>query len=325
VIGGDADDRLNFEAINTARGCAAEALATVLFQRRAISPEVLSAIEHLVTDPVPAIRVAAIGALIPVLNIDRDQAVAWVLTACDGTLDQVLASHNAQRFMSYAISTHTHQFDDILDRMHRSGRAAVAEAGAQWTTLVWLYTGGRESRFHECVLGSVAHRKGVADVLARHVYDETAASKCQEWLPRFLDDDESDVRTRATGFLRTEPSLSAENVVDLLRAFVASKAFRAEPHYLVWELERHNGDLRPLANVIFKACDRLTEKTAAPMERQASPTDALGDLSAFLLRLYGQLEPPNDDPHLRKECLDRWDSILRHSNYIPAQAATFLE
>jgi hypothetical protein len=325
VIGGDADDRLDGEAMSTARGCAAEALATVIFQRRAVSPDVRSAIEHLVTDPVPAIRVAAIGTLIPVLNIDREQAAAWFLRACDGTLDQVLASHNAQRFMSYTISTNTQQFDDIMNRMHRSTRAAVAEAGAQWTTLVWLYVGGRKSFFHECVVGSVVQRKGVADVLARHVYDERVASKCQEWLPRFLDDCESDVRAPATGFLRKAPNIAAENVVSLLRAFVASRAFRAEAHQLVWELERYGGDLRPLATVIFEACDRLTEEVTDPIGRHVHSIDVLGDLSVFLLRLYGLLEPPNDDPHLRKKCLDHWDNILRHGNYIPAQVASFLD
>ena len=206
VIGGDGDDRLEGEAINTARGCAAGALTTVLFQRRTASPEVRGAIEHLVADPVPGIRVAAIGTLAPVLNIDRNQAVAWFLRACDGTLDQVLASHNAQRFLSYAISTQPQEFNDILDRRHRSARTAVAEAGAQWTTLVWLYDRSRESCFEECVLGSPAQRKGVAAVLASHVFVERVECKGHEWLPWFLDDSEREVRVAATGFLRTAPN-----------------------------------------------------------------------------------------------------------------------
>jgi hypothetical protein len=323
AIGGDADDRLDGEAINAARGCAAEALATVVFQRQAISPQIESAIEHLVADPVPGVRVAAIAAVTPALDFDRDQAVAWFLRACDGTPDQVMASHNAQRLMSYAISTHTHLFHAMLDRMHRSARASVAEAGAQWTTLVWLFDGSRESCFLECVAGSVAQRKGAADVLARHACDERVAAKCLAWLPRLLDDSERDVRAPATGFLRTAPDITAAKAVVVLRAFVASKAFLAEPHYLVWELERHHGDLRPLAHVIFDACERLTDKTF--QEGRADRRDALGDLAVFLLRLYGQLEPPHDDPELRRECLDRWDGILRHANYIPAQAASFLD
>jgi hypothetical protein len=325
AVGGDADDRLEGEAINTARSCAAEALGTVLFQRPTVLPDVRSALEHLVADPVPGVRVAAIRVVATVLNIDRDQAVAWFLRACHGTIELVLASHNAQWFMSHAISTRPREFDGILDRMHQSSRALVAEVGAQWTTLVWLYTGGRENCFRECVVGSVAQRKGVADVLAGHVYDERVGNKCQEWLPRFLDDRERDVRVAATGFLRNAPNMGAEKAVPLLQAFVASTAFRAEPHYLVWELEQYKGDLRPLAQVIFGACDRLTDRTAEPGEPWTDSTDALGDLSVFLLRLYGQLELPNDNPGLRRECLDRWDSILRHGSFIPAQVASFLD
>jgi hypothetical protein len=325
VIRGDREDRLDGEAINTARGCAAEALANILFQRQAVSADAQSTIEHLVADPIPAIRVAAMGVVAPVLDIDRDMAVAWFLRACDGTLDQVLSSYNAQRFMQYAIATHASHFDDILDRMHRSSRAAVAELGAKWTTLVWLYEDRREHCFHECTVGSVAHRKGVADVLARHVNDERVAAKCLQWLPQFLNDSEKEVRIAATGFLRTAPNIATNNSVAVLRAFVASQAFRADPHYLVWELERHKGDLRPLATVIFEACDRLTAKTADPTEGQTEGPEALGELAVFLLRLYGQVEPPNDDPRLRRECLDRWDSILRNGNYIPPQVASFLD
>jgi hypothetical protein len=209
--------------------------------------------------------------------------------------------------------------------MHQSSRALVAEAAAQWTTLVWLYDGRRENLFRECVVGSMAQRKGVAEVLAAHVYVERVGNKCQEWLPRFLDDSERDVRAAATGFLRNAPNMGAENVVGLLQAFVASRAFRADPHYLVWELEQYKGDFRPLGKVIFEACDRLTDKMAEPAEPWPDGADALGDLSVFLLRLYGQLEPPNDNPRLRKECLDRWDSILRHGSFIPAQVASFLD
>jgi hypothetical protein len=325
VIAGDVDHRLDSEAISTARGCAADALAALLFQRGVLSPAARAAIEHLVGDPVPGIRVAALGTLLPVLNIDRDQAVSWFLRACAGTLDEVLASQNAQRFMSYAISTHTREFNHILDRMRRSSRPAVAEAGAQWTTVVWLYDGGRETCFRECADGSVAQRKGVASVLAGHVHDERVAGKCQAWLPRFLDDSENDVRVAACGFLRTAPSSTTGKPAGLLRAFVASAAFRSQPDQLVWELQGYNGDLRPLAQLIFEACDRLTPERAESGEQEADRVDVLGQLSVFLLRLYGQLEPPNDDPELRRKCLDRWDRLLRHCNYIPTDVAAFLE
>ena len=104
-------------------------------------------------------------------------------------------------------------------------------------------------------------------------------------------------------------------MISLLRAYVASRAYRADPKRLLWDLQEYKGDLRPLSELIFDACDRFADATSAMPDGGDSHWSLdFQELSVLLLRLYGQVQPPHDDSVMRKKCLDRWDSMLRKGN-----------
>jgi len=315
VILEDHDDRLDMEALNTARGSAAHALATVLFKLETMPTQIQAAIQHLVADPVPGIRVAAIRTILPVLNSDGNQAVQWFIQACAGTLDSVLSSQNASLFITYAIRRYFHELDPILDRMERSNIDAVAEHGASWSALVWLHADGRRAAFEANIQGSVPRRKGTASVLAVQATVESVAAKCQHWLPQLFEDPEKGVRNASTSFVDRQLDFNASGMIALLRKYVASQAFFGDSTHLLMVLEEFEGDLRPLSQMIFDVCDRFTAGTAvSDQSRMDEWGFNIGKLSVLLLRLYGQIEPPHDDPSLRKASLDRLDCILRSGN-----------
>lgn len=68
--------------INCVRGVAAGAIGRLLWEQKDRLAQVRSGIESLIKDPHPAVRMAAIKAIEPVLNIDKDQAVLWFCEAC---------------------------------------------------------------------------------------------------------------------------------------------------------------------------------------------------------------------------------------------------
>jgi hypothetical protein len=230
-------------------------------------------------------------------------------------LDEVLASRNARSFFHYAISSHSARLEPVVDRMERSDVPAVAQQGALWSTLIWLYEGRRQKAFEESVHGSVARRLGAASALVGQVTSESVAAKCQAWLTQFFDDPERGVRVAGTAFLDIDLDFQAPGMITLLRAYVGSKAYLADPKRLLWALREFKGDFRPLSQLVFDICDRLTDRANATLEEASDRWGfAMEELSMLLLRLYGQVEPPHDDPVLRKECLDRLDKILRAGN-----------
>lgn len=70
----DNNERLETEAINTVRGCAAGAISSLLFEDKTLLGSLEPTIRKLMVDNVACVRAAAMGAIIPILNIDRNLA-----------------------------------------------------------------------------------------------------------------------------------------------------------------------------------------------------------------------------------------------------------
>lgn len=309
VVPNETEDRLEIEAINTARACAAATLEAILFRSPTLLPHLRPTIEHLIRDQVSAVRVAAIGTLHPVLNIDRNQAVAWFLDACTGAQDEVLASRSARQFLAYAIQSHGPQLDSIFDRMLRSTNPSIAAEGAAWVTVIWLHSNQRGEEYVACAAGATSLRRAVAEILSHHVSDERVRLKCNGALPQFFSDPDRKARDASVSFLRSHLDWSQEGTICMAHQYVKSQSFLDDPTRLLWELEGYRGDLIPLAQLLFVACDRLTDpENNEQIRGWAHDVEKLFHL---LLRLYGAAQPGKAGALLRKECLDRWDSILR--------------
>ena len=91
--------------INCVRGVAAEAIGQLSRTTKNCLEKLRPAIESLVNDPHPAVRMASIEALLPLLNIDKDLAVSWFSKACSEDL-RVAASPLAVAFFNHTITSH---------------------------------------------------------------------------------------------------------------------------------------------------------------------------------------------------------------------------
>jgi len=90
-------DILFQNTINCVRGMAARAIKLLLWEHPELLEKLRPAIEALVRDHHPVVRMAAAEMLLPVLNIDKDQAVKWCVLACEKDL-RVAASPRGIRF-----------------------------------------------------------------------------------------------------------------------------------------------------------------------------------------------------------------------------------
>jgi hypothetical protein len=311
----DCKDRLDTEAINTVRGWAAEAIASVLFEKPALLTDFESAIVRLVVDRVACIRTAAIAALRPILNVNRDRAVDLFLQSVSNTTERVLQTRNVRRFLRQIITSHGVQLNELISRMASSTLPDVAEAGAVWATLTRLLTGACGVTFEQCLAGSGAQRRGVAQALAHNLDDERIAPKCRELLPQFFEDEDRKVRDAAAIVVRRDTDWSNKTNAELLHKHFSSRAFLDAPRTALWWLESFGGDLVPLAEPIFAACENATQGMAERLSDGGPDfTSALEKLSVLLLRLYGQTR--ETDSIIRRRCLDSWDSILQRSGWL---------
>jgi hypothetical protein len=295
-------------SINCVRGIAAKAIESVLFRQRDKLEFFRPAIDALVNDPHPAVRIAAIGIALPIWNIDREEALKTFVTACSHQNDAVLSSPDINHFFSYTIRKHAEQLCSLVHRMMESSTREVAKSGAGWVGVVWAHSGQWKDKFEVCLAGPAKLREGLAEALARAVAVRCDNKDAVDQLALLFDDPDQEVQAAAAGFFRLGSVFEQQAAVALAEAFLVSAARDKNVDDFLIGLERHNGSLKPFAPGLLAVVDLFSGPLADEARdiRTRRPLD-VGYLAKVLLRLYEQTE---DDKPLRRRCLDAWDRML---------------
>ena len=304
-------DDLIQNAINCIRGVAGLAIGALLWEHSDWLEKLKPGLEHLVNDPHPAVRVAALQACLPLLNIDKDLAVNLFLQACKDDLC-VAACHYAVNYFNCCMQSHTEKLSHVVVQMFNSDKDEVAEKGAEEVCARWLFWGLFENELNNCRSGSVAHREGIAQVASHFVTKEEYTEKCKDLLLPLFDDENADVRqkTRHAFYNRIEV-LKLSNIQTFIQTFIESQAFRDDPTGILFTFEHFLGSLVPYADVVFCICEQFTGPLAE-LSRDASQSIAhdASKITSLLLRLYEQSKENNLD--ISDKCLDAWDILFEN-------------
>jgi hypothetical protein len=302
---------LEASRLNCVRGAATEAIEAILFDRPGLYDFFLPTIERVVADPSPIVRVAAVGACLPVINHDREKAVNLFLRACDAE-DAVLACRDVGEFLSYTLQGFRELLEPLVRRMTSSANPSVARLGAQWVTVGWLHERCMDDLLHECALsGSADQRRGVAEVAAQSVVEDRFVPGCIELLPLFFDDPDREVREAAATFLRHGGVLGNQATAALAADYVRTQAFRDDPTDLLEALRSHGGSLVPFADLVFAVCEAFAGPLAGgTRDMREGLAHDITLVPPLLLRLYEQAEQAGQKG-FQTRCLDSWDNLLQ--------------
>ena len=296
--------------INCVRGVAASAIGQLLWERNDRLEQVRPGIESLVRDPHPAIRMAAIEAVEPVLNIDKDQAVSWFCEACRDDL-RVAASPRALRFFNYPVPSHIDQVGPIIQQMVSSPLDDVAVQGARQVTARWLFHGFFEKEFAECRKGAVPQRKGVANIAASLLHDRIYSPKCQVLLRQFMKDPEKEVRDELRGMFRNSDLFAHPEHEAFIKAYIKSQAFADDPAHFVWGLKEFTGSLVTVAEAILAVCKEFSTTLKERTRDVGTYPYMASEMLSVLLRLYEQAQVERSR-QIADQCLDIWDLLFEN-------------
>jgi len=302
------------KTINCVRGVAAGAIGQLLWERKEWLEQVRTGIESLVSDPHPAVRMAAIEAIEPVFNIDKDLAVSWFCKACKDDL-RVAASPRALRFFNYTVPSHIDQVDPIIQQMVFSPLDDVAVQGARQVTARFLFHGFFENEFAKCRQGTVPQRKGVANIAAQFLQDKKYSRysrQCQDLLLQFMNDPEKEVRDELRGMFRNKDLITDPEYAAFVKDYIKSQAFADDPDHFIWSLKDLAGSLISVADAIFAVCEAfsttLQEKTRDIGSRYPHMAS---EMSTILLWLYEQAQGEGHN-RIASRCLDIWDLFFEN-------------
>ena len=292
------------QAINSTRGTAAFALASLLFADRDRWPRLRPTVELLVVDPVLAVRSVAVSCLLAILDSHREDALAGFASLAEGA-DTILGSNHVERFVHFAMYRDYLAMRPRLVTMLHSAEPATVEAGARQMILAGLWMDeAREDGDLVLGLGEAA-RVGAAAVYAGNVSDTTVASECEERLKLLFADESKSVREAAS---RCWDTLGPDEITkrrSLLGAFAQAFDAGLDVGLLVYTLARSYEELPPeVCELAEKVVNVYGTKGGDPRLREAAVASKLVPLT---LRLHEQTR----DADLRRRVLDVIDEMLR--------------
>ena len=292
------------QAINSARGAAAEELARLLFADRSRWETLRPIVEQLVADRVLAVRSIAVKCLLAILDAHRSDALALFERLIKGA-NPILGTHFVELFVHYAIFRNYVAVRPTLMMMLNSSDPAAVQVAAQQVTLAALWID--EARGDEEIvlqLGEGA-RAGAAYIYAHNLSDKTIGGACEERLRTLFMDESAQVRQAASRWWTAlEPDELASRG-PLISAFAESMGSDDDVGILAYRLKEAR---RPLPAEICTLAEQMVRaygtRAASVENRQAGAAHMLAPL---LVRLHEQAS----DPLLRERILNVIDEMLQ--------------
>ena len=302
----DSDDARDYtgQAINSARGATAMALAQLLFADGNRWASLKPTVEQLVVDRVLAVRSMAVDCLLAVLDVHRSDALTCFQRLATEAV-RILGTNKVERFLRYAIFRDYPAIRSILLSMLRASQPTVVRAGARLVTLAELWLD--EARNDADLLPQTGEdaRMGAAKIYAEYVANETVGTECEQHL-RTLFADESEAVRKEAG--KCWLALEADQVArrgSLIGAYARSLASANDMDILLSRLQETR---LPVPNEV---CDLAERAVAAYGSRAASIQYSEGGAAYRLAPLMVRLYEQTSDPMFRKRVLNAIDDMIR--------------
>jgi hypothetical protein len=296
------DDLYN-DGINTARGTAADTIATLMFKCPELTSKVLPAIEIALTDSSLSVRSCAVRALLPLLNTDRERAIELFVRHCSGVVE-LLASYPAGQFLHYTYHRNYAQIRPILQQMLASGNDAAVHLASIKTCLAGLEQEGASADAAQIHVGTDIQKAAAVEVYASNLRDSTVGEKCTAFLRDFVNDPSEMVHKHVEACFNGMDGKTLRRFESFISVFIQSKAFESHSFQLVYALQESR-DLLP--KVVLELAERATgvfgQDAASPASRRYTEADSV---SKLVFRVYQQYR---DDNSIQERCLDIIDSM----------------
>lgn len=323
----DASIEILFQnTIKCVRGVAAHTISRLLWEHYEWLDKLRPGIESLINDHHPAVRMASIEILIPIINIDKDQAVKWFLIACNNDL-RVAASPRAKYFYKYIRSDYIDSIAPVIQKMTYSQIDDVAKEGAIQISASWLFYGYFKEVFDCCLKGTIPQREGVATVIASPeiFYDVKYTNICQDILLSLLNDPAKNVREELIGLFRQKDDLSDCNLKPFILKYIKSKTFYDDPDIFIDYINDFTGNIIFLEDMIFAMCNEFTS-TLKDSTRDISLSFSfkMSDIFSILLRLYKHALKEGN-MRIANRCLDIFDEFFLNRIGIAGKLINALE
>ena len=286
--------------LNSTRGQAALAAASILFAGPDHVDALRPAVEALASDDVLAVRVCAAEAIVALFNHVPQQALDLAERLFDAPID-VLDAPTSERLLTYAVLQDPDRFARMLADALAGPPGVAMRAGRSWAMARWRGRLPRDVTDDARELPTAA-RRGAAGAFAANVADSL------DDLSLLFNDDDHEVRQQAGRAMWSLDEVAVDGSDALIDAFISSAAFAEHMDMFINTLERMSLTL-PASTITV--CERAVDIAGADLgDITTAHARVSSDLVTVVLRLYRQ-----GDNHLRTRCLDLIDRLTDLNAY----------
>ena len=304
-FGPDEATRPMTQAMNSARGLGAMAIARLLFCDRSRWEELQPTVERLVTDPVLAVRSVAVECLLAVMDHKREEAFALFEQLAEGA-DPIMGSREVERFIHFGIFRDYGAMRPHLTRMAASSTDLTVRIAGKQLTIASLYLDSDQAHSDQRIAIESRHeaRAGAAEIYVANLGELPVRRECQAKLRSMFDDDSETVRAACSRWWRSVSPNDLASSESLLADYTQSNAFDERNTSVI--LHRLMDATVPLpielCGIADRAVERFGTKASSIQYAEAGVARNLGEL---MIRLHEQTSSDQ-----RSRVLDSIDRML---------------
>lgn len=289
--------------INTARGRAAEAIASLIWHNSDYLERFSPTLKKLAQDNSLSVRVCVAKAALASANHDEEFALQLFISLSDHN-PQFLSTAYAEQFIYQGIKDYFPRLKPQVEALLRSELPDAAEAGGRFASLAALWGHSVDNLIKEALDGTAARRLGIAKVVASNFTHADCRLWCEPLLKRFFNDDDSNVRRSAAHCFSQLKDGPITDYEELIQAFCDSQAYQEDSFWILHVLDESK---YRLPAVTWNVCQKFLARFSD--EARDISTGRSGDsstMSKLVFRVYQQYQRTD----WGVKCLDLIDTMI---------------
>jgi hypothetical protein len=302
-------DMLLSNSINSTRGIAAVTLGKLLWNNLSIYKDVKRAVESLIKDKHPAVRMASIECLCPIYNTDREWAKEKVIELFESDI-RIAAHTNSYKLVHLIYKDYKDRLCNIIRAMFYSKDKDVCKAGARYICNLNILHGDFNDLIFSKEEFNIHQKKGIIEI-AVYLFDkDNYTETCKKILNRFINDDTVEIGNMYSR-LFFDKKLIIERDSEFIFSLFKESFSRRNLHFLVEFLQESGDSVLELADIILSLCKQVIDNYNSDIKKNPYGIYGIEDeLSKLIVGLYD--EAVNKDNELSLRCLDIWDQMFKY-------------
>ena len=304
---GNTVEMLYINSMNCVRGCAAEAIAALLWGNKERYDKLKDAVEAVVNDENLAVNMAAIECICPIMSIDRGIAINWFFDLA--RKDIRIVAHPYAYNLFYNLFQDNKEFiKKIILQMYQSEYEDVSEVGARHVANMNLLYGCFEDIVFHNVNKTKAQKQGILGLAIDLLKHQKFHDNCKRIIELFFDEEDSFSNRYAQ--ILYKGAVDLENDLEFVIKIVTAKTNRLIIHKFIDFINDNDPPVEKFKDIILGMCQNIVQNTNGESNDIRSELYGIApELSRLIALLYDRTQ---NNFKVNQQCLDMWDLMFEN-------------